>query len=143
MVGAVENQRPELFKVGFPAVGVMDMLRFHKFTVGWGWVVEYGSSDSIQDFRNLLNYSPLHNIRPANYPAVMVTTADHDDRVVPAHSFKYIAALQENQKGSNPVLIRIDVKAGHGAGKPLSKTIEEIADTYSFMFYNMGVTPKW
>ncbi|MBK7886430.1 MAG: S9 family peptidase [Bacteroidetes bacterium] len=143
LVGAVVNQRPELFKVAFPAVGVMDMLRFHKFTVGWGWVVEYGSSDSIQDFRNLLNYSPLHNIRPANYPAVMVTTADHDDRVVPAHSFKYIAALQENQKGSNPVLIRIDVKAGHGAGKPLSKTIEEIADTYSFMFYNMGVTPKW
>jgi prolyl oligopeptidase len=143
LIGAVVNQRPELFKVAFPAVGVMDMLRFHKFTVGWGWVVEYGSSDSIQDFRNLLNYSPLHNIRPANYPAVMVTTADHDDRVVPAHSFKYIAALQENQKGSNPVLIRIDVKAGHGAGKPLSKTIEEIADTYSFMFYNMGVTPKW
>jgi prolyl oligopeptidase len=143
LIGAVVNQRPELFKVAFPQVGVMDMLRFHKFTVGWGWVVEYGSSDSIQDFRNLLNYSPLHNIRPANYPAVMVTTADHDDRVVPAHSFKYIAALQENQKGSNPVLIRIDVKAGHGAGKPLSKTIEEIADTYSFMFYNMGVTPKW
>lgn len=143
LIGAVVNQRPELFKVAFPQVGVMDMLRFHKFTVGWGWVVEYGSSDSIQDFRNLYNYSPLHNIRPANYPAVMVTTADHDDRVVPAHSFKYIAALQENQKGTNPVLIRIDVKAGHGAGKPLSKTIEEIADTYSFMFYNMGVTPTW
>lgn len=143
LIGAVVNQRPDLFKVAFPQVGVMDMLRFHKFTVGWGWVVEYGSSDSIQDFRNLLNYSPLHNIRPANYPAVMVTTADHDDRVVPAHSFKYIATLQENQKGPNPVLIRIDVKAGHGAGKPLSKTIEEIADTYSFMFYNMGVTPTW
>ncbi len=143
LVGAVVNQRPELFKVAFPAVGVMDMLRFHKFTVGWGWVVEYGSSDSIQDFRNLYNYSPLHNIRPLNYPAVMVTTADHDDRVVPAHSFKYIAALQENQKAPDPVLIRIDIKAGHGAGKPLSKTIEELADTYSFMFYNMGVTPKW
>ncbi len=143
LIGAVVNQRPDLYKVAFPQVGVMDMLRFHKFTVGWGWVVEYGSSDSIQDFRNLYNYSPLHNIRPVNYPAVMVTTADHDDRVVPAHSFKYIAELQENQKGSNPVLIRIDVKAGHGAGKPLSKTIEEIADTYAFMFYNMGVTPKW
>ncbi|MBL7923781.1 MAG: S9 family peptidase [Bacteroidia bacterium] len=143
LIGAVVNQRPDLYKVAFPAVGVMDMLRFHKFTVGWGWVVEYGSSDSVQHFRNLLNYSPLHNIRPAEYPAVMVTTADHDDRVVPAHSFKYIATLQEKQKGNNPVLIRIDVKAGHGAGKPLSKTIEELADTYSFMFYNMGVTPSW
>ena len=143
LIGAVVNQRPDLFKVAFPAVGVMDMLRFHKFTVGWGWVVEYGSSDSLQYFKNLYGYSPLHNIKPGNYPAVLVTTADHDDRVVPAHSFKYIATLQENQQGINPVLIRIDVKAGHGAGKPLSKTIEEMADIYSFMFYNMGVTPKW
>ncbi|MBP6511641.1 MAG: S9 family peptidase [Bacteroidia bacterium] len=143
LIGAVVNQRPELFKVAFPQVGVMDMLRFHKFTVGWGWVVEYGSSDTLAHFKNLYGYSPIHNIKPANYPAVMVTTADHDDRVVPAHSFKYIATLQENQKGTNPVLIRVDVKAGHGAGKPLSKTIDEVADTYSFMLYNMGVTPKW
>lgn len=143
LIGAVLNQRPELFRVAFPAVGVMDMLRFHKFTVGWGWVVEYGSSDSLQYFRNLLSYSPLHNIRQIEYPAVMVTTADHDDRVVPAHSFKYIAALQANQKGELPVLIRIDVKAGHGAGKPLSKTIDELADTYSFLFHNMGITPKF
>jgi prolyl oligopeptidase len=142
LIGAVINQRPDLFKVAFPQVGVMDMLRFHKFTVGWGWVVEYGSSDSLAHFKNLYGYSPLHNIKPVNYPAVMVTTADHDDRVVPAHSFKYIATLQENQRGTNPVLIRIDVKAGHGAGKPLSKSIEEIADIYSFMFYNMGVEVK-
>lgn len=143
LIGAVVNQRPELFKVAFPAVGVMDMLRFHKFTVGWGWVVEYGSSDSVQYFRYLYNYSPLHNVRPVKYPAVMVTTADHDDRVVPAHSFKYIAALQEKQKGNDPVLIRIDVKAGHGAGKPLSKTIEELSDTYAFMFHSMGIKPTW
>lgn len=143
LIGAVVNQRPELYKVAFPQVGVMDMLRFHKFTVGWGWVVEYGSSDTLAHFKNLYGYSPLHNIKPTNYPAVMVTTADHDDRVVPAHSFKYIATLQENQKGANPVLIRVDVKAGHGAGKPLSKTIEEVADTYAFMLFNMGVTPKW
>lgn len=142
LIGAVINQRPDLFKVAFPQVGVMDMLRFHKFTVGWGWVVEYGSSDSLAHFKNLYGYSPLHNIKQVNYPAVMVTTADHDDRVVPAHSFKYIATLQENQRGPNPVLIRIDVKAGHGAGKPLSKSIEEIADIYSFMFYNMGVEVK-
>lgn len=142
LIGAVINQRPDLFKVAFPQVGVMDMLRFHKFTVGWGWVVEYGSSDSLAHFKNLYGYSPLHNIKQVNYPATMVTTADHDDRVVPAHSFKYIATLQENQRGTNPVLIRIDVKAGHGAGKPLSKTIEEIADIYSFMFYNMGVEVK-
>ncbi len=142
LIGAVVNQRPDLFKVAFPQVGVMDMLRFHKFTVGWGWVVEYGSSDSLQQFGYLYKYSPVHNIKPVSYPAVMVTTADHDDRVVPAHSFKYIATLQENQKGPAPVLIRIDVKAGHGAGKPLSKTIEETADTYAFMFHNMGVEVK-
>lgn len=142
LIGAVVNQRPDLFKVAFPQVGVMDMLRFHKFTVGWGWVVEYGSSDSLQHFKNLYGYSPIHNIKPVSHPAVMVTTADHDDRVVPAHSFKYIAILQEKNKGNNPMLIRIDVKAGHGAGKPLSKTIEEIADTYAFMFFNMGVEVK-
>jgi prolyl oligopeptidase len=143
LVGAVINQRPELFKVAFPAVGVMDMLRFHKFTVGWGWVVEYGSSDSLNHFNNLFAYSPIHNIRSdAEYPAVMVTTADHDDRVVPAHSFKYIATLQEKRRNNiNPLLIRIDVKAGHGAGKPITKTIDEQTDIWSFMMYNMNVTP--
>ncbi|MFM7054617.1 MAG: prolyl oligopeptidase family serine peptidase, partial [Bacteroidota bacterium] len=136
------NQRPDLFKVAFPGVGVMDMLRFHKFTVGWGWVVEYGSSDTTAQFPNLLKYSPLHNINPnVEYPAVMVTTADHDDRVVPAHSFKYIAQLQDARKSNkNPLLIRIDVKAGHGAGKPISKTIEEQADLWSFMFYNTNTS---
>jgi len=145
LVGAVVNQRPELFKVAFPAVGVMDMLRFHKFTVGWGWVVEYGSSDSLDHFQNLYKISPVHNINPtAEYPAVMVTTADHDDRVVPAHSFKYIATLQETRRDNkNPLLIRIDVKAGHGAGKPISKTIDEQSDIWSFMFYNMNVTPSY
>ncbi|MFM7176431.1 MAG: prolyl oligopeptidase family serine peptidase, partial [Bacteroidota bacterium] len=142
LVGAVINQRPDLFKVAFPGVGVMDMLRFHKFTVGWGWVVEYGSSDTTAQFPNLLKYSPLHNINPnVEYPAVMVTTADHDDRVVPAHSFKYIAQLQDARKSNkNPLLIRIDVKAGHGAGKPISKTIEEQADLWSFMFYNTNTS---
>jgi prolyl oligopeptidase len=120
----------------------MDMLRFQKFTVGWGWVVEYGSSDSINDFNYLIKYSPLHTITDRKYPATMVTTADHDDRVVPAHSFKYIATLQEHQKGTAPVLIRIDVKAGHGAGKPLSKAIDETTDIYSFLFYNMGIVLK-
>ncbi|HEX5001508.1 MAG TPA: prolyl oligopeptidase family serine peptidase [Bacteroidia bacterium] len=143
LVGAVINQRPDLFKVAFPGVGVMDMLRFHKFTVGWGWAVEYGSSDSLEQFNNLYKYSPLHNIDASKeYPATMVTTADHDDRVVPAHSFKYIATLQEKRRDNkNPLLIRIDVKAGHGAGKPISKSIDELSDLWSFMFYNMNVTP--
>ena len=143
LVGAVSNQRPDLFKVAIPQVGVMDMLRYHKFTVGWGWAVEYGSSDSLPFFNYIYKYSPLHNIKPKSYPATLVTTADHDDRVVPAHSFKYIATLQENQKGNNPVLIRVDVKAGHGAGKPLSKQIEEMADIYSFAWYNMGFNPDY
>ncbi len=145
LVGAVINQRPELFKVAFPAVGVMDMLRFHKFTVGWGWVVEYGSSDSLDHFNNLYKFSPVHNIKAdVEYPAVMVTTADHDDRVVPAHSFKYIATLQEKRMDNkNPLLIRVDVKAGHGAGKPISKTIEEQTDIWSFMFYNMNMQPSY
>jgi prolyl oligopeptidase len=142
LVGAVMTQRPELFKVAFPAVGVMDMLRFHKFTVGWGWVVEYGSADSAQHFKNLLGYSPLHNLKPGTaYPATMVTTADHDDRVVPAHSFKFAATLQEKHQGPNPVLIRIEKQAGHGAGKPTAKIIDEEADKWSFMFYNMQVEP--
>ncbi|MBC7425252.1 MAG: S9 family peptidase [Bacteroidia bacterium] len=139
LVGACMTQRPYLFKVAFPAVGVLDMLRFHKFTVGWGWVVEYGSSDKKEDFDNLMTYSPLHNIKAVSYPATMVTTADHDDRVVPAHSFKFIAELQDKHTGTNPVLIRIETNAGHGAGKPISKAIDEIADIYAFMFYNMGL----
>jgi prolyl oligopeptidase len=144
LIGAVTNQRPDLFRVALPAVGVMDMLRFHKFTIGWAWVADYGSSDDSVQFRNLLSFSPLHNIREgAAYPAVLVTTADHDDRVVPAHSFKYISTLQEKYRGPNPVLIRIETKAGHGGGKPTSKVIEEYADIYAFTFFNLGVTPKY
>lgn len=143
LVGACMTQEPKLFKVCFPAVGVMDMLRYHKFTVGWGWAVEYGSSDSVQYFQNLYKYSPLHTLKPESYPATMITTADHDDRVVPAHSFKFAATLQEKNTGPNPTLIRIDVKAGHGAGKPTSKVIDEQTDIWSFMFYNMGVEPNY
>jgi prolyl oligopeptidase len=144
LVGAVINQRPELFKVALPAVGVMDMLRFHKFTIGWSWVTDYGSSDNKEEFEYLYKYSPLHNIKEnINYPAVMVTTADHDDRVVPAHSFKYIATLQEKHKGTNPVLVRIETSAGHGGGKPTSKLIEEAVDIYSFVFFNMGISPNY
>jgi prolyl oligopeptidase len=143
LVGATLNQRPDLFRVAFPAVGVMDMLRFHKFTIGYAWVSEYGSSDDKDQFQYLYKYSPLHNIKNAPYPSVMVTTADHDDRVVPAHSFKYAATLQEKNTSENPILIRIDSKAGHGAGKPTTKQIEEWADIWSFMFYNMGVTPTY
>jgi prolyl oligopeptidase len=144
LVGATINQRPDLFKVAFPAVGVMDMLRFHKFTIGWAWVPEYGSSDKEEHFRNLLKYSPIHNISSdKKYPAVLVQTADHDDRVVPAHSYKYITTLQEKYKGENPVLIRIEVNAGHGAGKPTAMQIEDAVDMWAFMFYNMGITPKY
>ncbi len=139
LVGAVLNQRPDLFAVGLPAVGVMDMLRFHTFTIGWAWTRDYGSSDDSVQFSYLRGYSPLHNIKAADYPAVLVTTADHDDRVVPAHSFKYIATLQERHTGKSPVLIRIETKAGHGGGKPTSKIIEEVADKYAFTLYNMGV----
>jgi prolyl oligopeptidase len=143
LVGAVINQRPELFKVAIPQVGVMDMLRFHKFTIGWNWIAEYGSSENPEDFPNLLKYSPIHNIREGiNYPATLITTADHDDRVVPAHSFKYAATLQEKYKGNNPVMIRVDVNSGHGASN-LKKALETTADIYSFTFYNMGLTPKF
>ncbi|MDA3954928.1 MAG: prolyl oligopeptidase family serine peptidase [Bacteroidales bacterium] len=144
LIGAVVNQRPDLFKVAFPEVGVLDMLRFHKFTIGWAWVEEYGSSaDSIQ-FQNLYNYSPLHNIHEdIDYPAVMAITADHDDRVVPAHSFKYIATLQEKYNGKNPTLIRIQTNAGHGSGKPVNIKIQEAADKWTFAFYNMGEVPNY
>jgi len=144
LIGAVINQRPELFRVAFPAVGVMDMLRFHKFTIGWAWVTDYGSSDDETQFKYLLGYSPYHNIKAGlNYPATMVTTSDHDDRVVPSHSFKYAARLQEFYKGENPVLIRVEVNAGHGAGRPTKMIIESQVDKWSFMFYNVGVTPKY
>jgi prolyl oligopeptidase len=137
LVGACMTQRPELFAVALPAVGVLDMLRFHKFTVGWGWVVEYGSSEDSAQFQVLKAYSPLHNLKAGTqYPATMITTADHDDRVVPAHSFKYAAALQAAHTGERPVLIRIDVNAGHGAGKPTSKILDEHADVWSFILYN-------
>jgi len=140
LVGACLTQRPELFKVALPAVGVLDMLRYHKFTVGWGWAVEYGSSDKKEDFEYLIKYSPLHNIKTGvDYPATLITTADHDDRVVPAHSFKFAAALQEKYKGKNPILIRIETKAGHGAGKPTTKMIEEASDIWSFVFQNLDM----
>lgn len=143
LVGAAVNQRPDLFRVAFPAVGVMDMLRFHKFTVGWGWVVEYGSSDNEKDFRNLLSFSPLHNIKAGVcYPATMVTTADHDDRVVPAHSFKFAATLQEAQACANPVLIRIETRSGHGSSN-ITKAIDLLTDMYSFMFRNMKIVPNY
>jgi prolyl oligopeptidase len=142
LVGAVMNQRPDLFKVAIPDVGVMDMLRFHKFTIGWAWVGEYGSSENPEQFKFLYKYSPLHNIKAGvEYPATLVATADHDDRVFPAHSFKYIAALQERYKGKNPVLIRIETQVGHGAGAATSKSIQLYTDIYSFMFYNMGIKP--
>lgn len=138
LVGACMTQRPDLFAVAIPQVGVLDMLRFHKFTVGWGWVVEYGSSDNASQFDYLYKYSPLHNVKKGVcYPATMITTADHDDRVVPAHSFKFAAALQEVQTCDRPTLIRIDVNAGHGAGKPTNKVIEENADIWAFMMANM------
>lgn len=144
LVGAVVNQHPELFKVALPAVGVMDMLRFHKFTIGWSWTTDYGSSDNKEEFEALYKYSPIHNVKEnTNYPAILVTTADHDDRVVPAHSFKYIATLQEKCKGSNPTLIRIETQAGHGGGKPTTKVIDEAADIYSFIFYNMNINPEY
>ena len=134
LVGAVLNQRPELFGAALPAVGVMDMLRFHRFTIGWAWKSDYGSSETREGFERLISYSPLHNIRPGtDYPAVLVTTGDHDDRVVPAHSFKYAATLQAAQGGRAPVLIRIQTRAGHGAGKPTSALIEEAADRWTFL----------
>lgn len=144
LVGAVMSQRPELFKVALPAVGVLDMLRYNKFTAGAGWAYDYGTAeDSKEMFEYLLKYSPYHALKPGlSYPATLITTADHDDRVVPAHSFKFAARLQEYHKGESPALIRIETNAGHGAGKPTAKIIEEQADKWAFMLYNMGLTFK-
>jgi prolyl oligopeptidase len=140
LVGAAMNQRPDLFRVAVPQVGVMDMLRFHKFTIGWNWIADYGSADNAEEFKVLYAYSPLHNLREgATYPATLITTADHDDRVVPAHSFKYAATLQEVYKGPNPMLIRIDTNSGHGASNT-KKNIEQTADIYAFVLWNMGIT---
>ena len=145
LVGACMTQRPDLFKVAIPQVGVMDMLRYHKFTIGWNWASDYGTSEDSQEmFEYLKGYSPLHNLKPGTkYPATMVTTADHDDRVVPAHSFKFAATLQECNDGTNPTIIRIDSKAGHGAGKPMAKVLEEQADIYGFIMYNLKMNPTF
>ena len=143
LVGACMTQRPELFKVALPAVGVLDMLRYHTFTSGEGWAYDFGTSAQSEEmFHYLLDYSPVHNVKEGvEYPATLVTTADHDDRVVPAHSYKFIAELQKKQTGENPVLIRIDVNAGHGAGMPISKSIDLMADVYAFTLSNMKVNP--
>jgi len=137
------TQRPDLMQVAFPAVGVMDMLRYHTFTAGAGWAYDYGTSeDSKEMFEYLKGYSPVHNVKEGvKYPATMVTTADHDDRVVPAHSFKFAAELQAKHAGESPVLIRIETNAGHGAGKPTDKIIDGIADKYAFAWYNMNLNP--
>lgn len=141
LVGACMTQRPDLFGAALPAVGVLDMLRFHKFTIGWAWVPEYGSAENAEDFPILSAYSPLHNLKPGTaYPATLITTADHDDRVVPAHSFKFAAALQAVHSGDAPVLIRIETKAGHGAGKPTTKIIEEAADKWGFLVRVLGIS---
>ena len=143
LVGACMTQRPDLFKVALPAVGVMDMLRFQKFTIGWSWVADYGSSDNKEEFEALYKYSPLHRLQSGvNYPATLITTGDHDDRVVPGHSLKFAATLQEKNAGELPTLIRIDKDAGHGAGKPLSKLIDEQADVLSFTLFNLGMSVK-
>jgi prolyl oligopeptidase len=140
LVGAVLTQRPDLWGATLPGVGVMDMLRFQKFTIGWAWASDYGSSDNADDFKSLIKYSPLHNIKPSTkYPPTLITTADHDDRVFPAHSFKFAAALQQAQAGEAPVLIRIETRAGHGAGKPTAKIIEDVTDEWAFLVRNLGM----
>ena len=144
LVGAVITQQPQICKVAFPAVGVLDMLRYNKFTAGAGWSYDYGTAeDSKEMFNYLLGYSPLHNISDKSYPATLITTADHDDRVVPAHSFKFAATLQKHQQGNNPVLIKIQTQAGHGAGMSIKQIISQQTEKWSFMFYNMGITPKY
>jgi prolyl oligopeptidase len=145
LVGAVVNQRPDLYTVAVPEVGVMDMLRYHKFTIGWNWASDYGTSEDNEEmFRYLYGYSPLHNISNDGtaYPAILIKTADHDDRVVPAHSFKYAATLQASDTGNAPKLVRIESNAGHGAGKPMSKIIEGYTDTYSFIMYHLGMNVR-
>jgi prolyl oligopeptidase len=140
LVGACLTQHPELFGAAVPLVGVMDMLRFHKFTIGWAWVSDYGSPEDPEEFKTLYAYSPLHNIKPGTrYPATLVVTADHDDRVAPGHSFKFAAALQHAQAGEAPILIRIQTKAGHGMGKPTALVIEEAADIWAFLVEVLGV----
>ena len=144
LIGAVVNQRPDLYKVAFPQVGVMDMLRFHKFTIGWAWVGEYGSSEDSTQFSYLYKYSPLHNIKEGvDYPAILATTADHDDRVFPAHTFKYIASLQAANTGNAPKLIRVETQVGHGAGTSTSKTIDLYADLWAFLLHNTGIVPHF
>ncbi|MCB8994291.1 MAG: S9 family peptidase [Bacteroidales bacterium] len=144
LIGAVTNQRPDLFAVALPAVGVMDMLRYQNFTIGRYWASDYGTSEDSVQFNYLYKYSPLHNIKEGiKYPAIMATTGDHDDRVVPAHTFKYIATLQDTYKGKNPILVRIETNAGHGAGKPMAKIITEVADFWAFTFYNLNFEPKY
>ena len=140
LIGAVMTQRPDIAKVAIPTVGVLDMLRFHLFTIGRAWSVDYGNSENKEEFECLYKYSPLHNLKKASYPATLVLTGDHDDRVVPAHSFKFAATLQKINIGTNPTLIRIDVNAGHGAGKPTDKQIAEFADMWSFVFFNLGMS---
>ena len=143
LVGAVMTQRPELFTVALPAVGVMDVLRYHRFTIGWNWAPDYGTSEDSTMFEYLYRYSPLHNLRAGvSYPATFITTADHDDRVVPAHSFKFAATLQEMHRGPAPVLIRIETKSGHGASST-TKRLEGTADTYAFLFRNLGIVPQF
>lgn len=135
------TQRPDLYRVALPIVGVLDMMRYHQFTIGHFWASDYGRSDDSTQYKNLLSYSPVHNVKPAEYPATMVMTADHDDRVVPAHSFKFGAALQDQNIGKLPIIIRIDRKAGHGSGKPITKVIEEEADKIAFLMFNLKM--KW
>ena len=143
LVGACMTQRPDLYGACIPAVGVMDMLRFHKFTAGRFWVDEYGSADNKEDFPYLVKYSPYHNLKPGTaYPPTLITTADTDDRVVPGHSFKFAAMLQKAHVGDNPVLIRIETKAGHGSGKPTAMIIEETTDEFSFLVKNLGMDAK-
>jgi prolyl oligopeptidase len=140
LIGAVENQRPDLWGATLPGVGVMDMLRFQKFTIGWAWASDYGSSENKDEFGALYKYSPLHNVKPGTkYPPTFVVTADHDDRVFPGHSFKYTAAMQAAQAGPAPILIRIETRAGHGAGKPTSKIIEETTDQWAFLVKSLGM----
>ena len=142
LVGAVMQQRPDLFSVALPAVGVMDMLRYHKFTGGGAWAVEYGSADNPEDFQYLVKYSPVHNVKPGTcYPATLVTTADHDDRVVPSHSYKFAAAMQAAQGCEKPILIRVETQGSHGY-RPLDKRIAELADQWAFTAYNLGVPVK-